>query len=95
MYLYLLTQESNKTPGCVVACIVVATDEEMARYIHPDTSITWMHYNNCWGKTMFDHTIPHEDTLWAHPYNVEVEFVGEASDHLQQPGVLMATRSST
>jgi hypothetical protein len=92
MYLFLLSQEVNKSPQGVKACLVVAQDDEFARHTHPDPAMTWMPYENCWGKTMFDHTMPCEDTIWVHPHNVQVEFMGEASDHLS-PGVIMATRT--
>ena len=91
MYLFLLSQEANQQPGSIVACIVVAPNMETAPYVHPDSSMLWMPYDNCWGKSMFDHAMPCEDTIWCHPHNVQVEFLGEASDHLD-PGTLLATR---
>ena len=91
MYLFLLSQEVNTQPGAVVACLVAARDDEMARHIHPDPNMSWMSYENCWGRTMFDHTIPAEDSLWCHPHRVQVEYIGDAAEHLT-PGVLMATK---
>jgi hypothetical protein len=91
MYLYLLSQEANKNPGAVQACIVACRDDEMARYIHPDPKLAWMMYDNCWGQHMFDHTVPTHDSIWCHPHQVQVEFIGQAAEHLE-PGVLMATR---
>lgn len=91
MYLFLLSQEANTAPGAVVACIVVSRDDEMARHTHPDPSCAWMSYENCWGVTQFDHTLPVTDTIWCHPQQVQVEYLGEAADHLP-PGVLLATQ---
>ncbi len=94
MHLFLLSQEANTRPGAVAGCIVVCRDEEMAPYMHPDSKCVWMPQDNCWGQSMFDHTVPIEDDLWCHPHQVQVEYVGEAAEHLE-PGTLMAYRRTS
>lgn len=88
MYLFLLYQDVLTEPGCIAACVVVSEHPDYANQMHPDPSKVWMSEQQCWGQYVCDHLVPADDGTWPAPDNVNVQFIGEAAEHLQ-PGPLL------
>jgi hypothetical protein len=89
MHLFLLHQDQNRSPGMIEACVVVAPDDEYAQFMHPKyPDVRYDGYGNQWVRIAFDHPMPCGPEGWTSPHQVEVEYLGQAGNHLE-PGVIL------
>jgi hypothetical protein len=78
MKLYLLSQNQNTGYDTYSDLVVCAKDEEEARHIHPS-----QYKDNPWADYSYS-------TWCMCPEDVDVEYIGEASEHLKK-GIVCAS----
>ena len=86
MNLYKISQTVNYELDTYKEAIVVAENEEQARYIYPLKPVQW--HDDSWCLCMPDGFKQYEDFLWCNPKEVTVTLVGTAAETLERGDVV-------
>lgn len=78
MNLYLLSQNDNTSYCSYEACVVLAKDEESAKWVHPEPE---GFPRLCLEPNRYNQLL--EITNWAtHPNHIRVQYLGKAAEYL-------------
>lgn len=94
MYIFLLTQTSNRGYDTYDSCVVIASGPEAASLMHPDEDKKWLESMGKWGMK-YDYNdewfTEHDEGCWAPPDEVKVTLIGRAKVDYDNPKVVCAS----
>ena len=89
MNIYKISIDGSVCLDCYDSAIVVAYNEQQARYVHPSEGIEWN--GGAWYSTYNDKVLLHLLHEWAKPIDVSVKLIGVADKKYMKPQVILAS----